>query len=142
MELLHIISWKYDTSLASFHRDWSLARGIAENGVEVEIDFIMPHNCKNYKKEPKGVHCKYLYGDNAHRGKLLTYICSLFKIISIVKKHKIIISSIRTEILLLIFLFSNIKNTYIEIDEFQPFILKSYKLLGKIKLYINNFINN
>lgn len=87
MNSLHLICWKYDTTTAMFQRDWALAKGIVESGINVEMDFIMPNNCK-CANEPDGIHCNYWGNKNAKKGKLITFLLSIFKAILFINQDK------------------------------------------------------
>ena len=130
MQKVHIICWKYDPSKAIFQRDWALVKGIAECGIEVECDFIMPN--KIYcEKEPFNVRCNYWGDENANKGKILAYIFSIIRAISIVRKHKTILSCTLISIWLPL-LIAKRNNLYIEKNECPALNVKN--ISDKIRL--------
>lgn len=138
-EMIHFICWKYDPTKAAFQRDWALAKGLAESGLKVEMNFILPNNCK-CEKEPDGIHCNYWGDKNASKGKIIAYILSVMKAIPTVRKNKTILSCTLVSIMLVLTLFSKRKNLYLESDEYPPYLLHVRKLKGRIRLYLYNWI--
>lgn len=139
MNTIHLICWKYDPSKAVFQRDWALAKGLAESGMNVEMDFVMPNNCK-CENEPEGVHCNYWGDRNAKKGKLLAYLLSICKAISVVRKNKTILSCTLIAIMIPLLLFSKRSNLYLENNEYPPLISNSKKFSGKIRLKLYNWV--
>lgn len=137
METIHLICWKYDPTTAVFQRDWALAKGISESGIKVEMDFIMPNNCK-CENEPKGIHCNYWGDKNASKGKLIAFLLSIAKAYSTVSRNKTILSC---TIVALMFplIIARKSNLYIENNEFPPLISKTERLTGRIRLNLYNW---
>lgn len=139
MNTIHLICWKYAPTTATFQRDWSLARGLAESGINVEMDFVMPNNCK-CENEPKGVHCNYWGDSNAKKGKTIVYLLSIFKAISTVRKNRTVLSCNLILIMTMLILFSKRSNLYLENDEYPPLISHTEKFSGRIRLKLYNWI--
>lgn len=138
MKKIHFICWKYDPSKAVFQRDLALAKGIAECGVIVELDFIMPGDAKCEIKDA-GIHCNYWGDQNVKKGKLMAFILSMMKAISIVKKNKTILSCTLIPIMLVL-VFTKKNNLYIENNEYPPFISHTEKFIGKLRLKLYNWV--
>lgn len=138
METIHIICWKYDPTTAVFQRDWALAKGLAESGVNVEMDFVMPNNCK-CENEPDGIRCNYWGDMNAGKGKLIAYMLSVLKAISTAKKSKSILSCTLIAIMIPLVLFSKRRNVYMENNEYPPLISNTKKFSGRIRLKLYNW---
>ncbi len=139
MQKVHIIFWKYDTTTAGFQRDWAFAKGLAESGLKVECDFMMPNNSKS-EKEPIGIHCNYWGDDFANRGKIFALVASTFKAIRTLRKEKSILSFMPLFIMACVALFSNKKNLYIENDEYPPLISHVERFGGKFRLNLYNWV--
>ncbi len=139
MNTIHLICWKYAPTTATFQRDWSLARGLAESGINVEMDFIMPNNCK-CENEPKGIHCNYWGDCNAKKCKAIVFMLSIFKAISAVRKNRAILSCTLIAIMIPLILFSKRSNLYLENDEYPPLISHTEKFSGKIRLKLYNWV--
>jgi glycosyltransferase involved in cell wall biosynthesis len=139
METIHLICWKYDTTTAMFQRDWALAKGIVESGINVEMDFIMPNNCK-CENEQRGIHCNYWGDSNAKKGKIIAYLLSICKAISAVRKSSTILSSTNVTMMILLILFSKRGNLYLENNEYPPFTSHTEKFTGKIRLRLYNWV--
>lgn len=138
MKKIHFICWKNDPSQAVFQRDLALAKGIAECGIIVELDFIMPGNTK-CEINNTGIHCNYWGDQNVKKGKLITFILSMMKAISIVRKNKTILSCTLIPIMLVL-LFTQKNNLYIENNEYPPFISHTEKFIGKLRLKLYNWV--
>lgn len=139
MNTIHLICWKHDPTIAVFQRDWALAKGLAESGMNVEMDFVMPNNCK-CENEPKGIHCNYWGDSNAKKGKAIAYLLSIFKAISAVRKNRAILSCTLIAIMIPLILFSKRSNLYLENNEYPPLISQTEKLSGKIRLKWYNWV--
>lgn len=139
MQTIHIICWKYDTSKAVFQRDWALAKGLAESGMQVELDFIMPNNCK-CENAPLGIKCNYWGDKNANKGKLVAFILSILRTISIVRSNKTILSCTIIPIMLTLIFFSKRNNLYLENNEYPPLISHTEKFIGRIRLKLYNWV--
>ena len=139
METIHLICWKYDPSKAVFQRDWALAKGMAESGIKVEMDFVMPNNCK-CANEPDGIHCNYWGNKNAKKGKVITFILSILKAISTVRRNKTILSCTLINIMLPLVLLSKRDNLYLENNEYPPLISHTEKLTGRVRLKLYNWV--
>ena len=138
METIHIICWKYDPTTAVFQRDWALAKGLAESGANVEMDFVMPNYCK-CENEPDGIRCNYWGDMNAGKGKLIAYMLSVLKAISTAKKSKSILSCTLIAIMIPLVLFSKRRNVYMENNEYPPLISNTKKFSGRIRLKLYNW---
>ena len=139
MNTIHIICWKYDPTKAFFQRDWSLAKGLAESGFRVELDFMMPNDCK-CEDLPNGIHCNYWGNSNAKKGTMITFLLSIFKSILTVRKNKTILSCTLIAAMLPLVLFSKRSNLYLENDEYPPLISHTEKLMGKLRLILYNWV--
>lgn len=139
MQTIHIICWKYDPTQAVFQRDWALAKGLAESGIKVELDFIMPNNCK-CENTPQGIKCNYWGDKNANKGKFIAYILSILKVIYTARNNKTILSCTLIPIMLTLIIFSKRKNLYLENNEYPPLISHTEKFIGRIRLKLYNWI--
>ena len=139
MQTIHIICWKYDPTKAVFQRDWALAKGLAESGIQVELDFMMPNNSK-CKNPPTGIKCNYWGDKNANKGKLITYILSILEAINIARNNKIILSCTLISIMLALIIFSKRYNLYLENNEYPPLISHTEKISGRIRLKLYNWV--
>jgi len=140
MEKIHMIFWKYDPTTADFNRCWGLAKGIAECGIDVYCDFVLPNDIK-CTNVPLGITCNYWGNKNAKKGKLLAYLLSIFEAMSIIRKYKTIVTCpCASPIMIVPLLFLKNKNLYIEKNEYPLFIQDEKKSLSRLRVKLLNCI--
>lgn len=133
---LYIICWKYAPTTAIFQRNYALAQGLVNHGVNVACVYLMSSGEQPTEKD--SVRHVLLGDSNKKYGKILCLLISIFQMLKLVKNDKIILSSLITPLMLVMQWFKG-RNLYIESNEFPPYVL-SKKRFGRLQLLIYLYV--